>query len=212
MGYTMHQIQKHYNDIVDTYKAMLFREVPCSSRVDYSINGVYRSTDLMSIAKDSVSVRVKLVSKHENLDGLDYPAYFIDLDAEQFVNGQAKDVAHYKRFYCIDNNYYTLCLDDVKHARAVSLKRYLDFWDYRGKSMHIDIKKMSERLVAYLRKAVDMKLGDRSRVYTLRDVYFNYTAHTRKLVVVIKHEDNYATEAFWFDPSLMHMHLQGLIM
>lgn len=212
MGYTMHQIQTRYNDVVDDFKALMFTEVPCSSVINYSLNGVYRSTDLKSSIKDSVSVRVKLVSKHETLDGLDYPAYFMDLDADQFIDGKSKNTAHYDRFYCIDDNYYTSDLDEVKHARSVSLKRYLDFWDHRGKTMHLDINKMSERLVAYLRKAVDMKLGSRSRIYTLRDVYFSYTAHTRKLVVVIKHEDNYATEAFWFDPNLMHMYLQGLIM
>ena len=212
MGYTMSQIQTRYNDLVDDFKAMMFTEVPCSSVTNYSLNGVYRSTDLKSTVKDSVSVRVKLVSKREILDGLDYPAYFMDLDADQFIDGKSRNTAHYDRFYCIDDNYYTSDLGEVKHARSVSLKRYLDFWDHRGKTMYLDIKKMSVRLVAYLRKAVNMKLGNRSSTYTLCDVYFNYTAHARKLAVVIKHEDSSATEAFWFDPNLMHMYLQGLIM
>ena len=98
MGYTIRQIQKHFNDVVDTYKAMLFEEVKCSSTVDYSANGIYRSTTLKSSARDSVSVRVNLVSKHDSLDGLDYPAYFIDLDADQYVYDQSKSTAHYNRF------------------------------------------------------------------------------------------------------------------
>lgn len=211
MGYTMHQIQKHFNDVVDTYKSMLFKEVPCSSIVNYSVNGIYRSTDLKSTARDSVSVRVRLVSKHASLDGLDYPAYFIDLDVDQYIDGQSKSTSHYNRFYCIDDNYYTSDFNEVKHAREASLKRYLDFWDHRGKTVHLNIKKMSDRLVTYLRKAVDTKLGDRTKAYTLRDVYFNYTALDRKLVVVIKHEDNYATEAFWFDPRHMSMYITDTI-
>ena len=101
MGYTIHQIQKQFNDVVDTYKAMMFEEVGCSSTVDYSVNSIYRSTVLKSKARDSVSVRINLVSNHESLDGLDYPAYFIDLDADQYVYGKSKSTAHYNRFYCM---------------------------------------------------------------------------------------------------------------
>lgn len=201
MGYTMHQIQKRYNDIVDDYKAMLFTEVPCSSVMDYSANGVYRSTDLKSTVKDSVSVRVKLILKHENVDGLDYPAYFIDLDTVQYVNWQSKDTAHYNRFYYVDDNYYTLDLDEVKRARSVNLKRHLDFRGHRSKAANLNINKMSARLIAYLQNAIDKKLGDRTKTYTIRDIYFNYIALDRNLVVVIKHEDSEATEAFWFDPK-----------
>ena len=88
MGYTIHQIQKQFNDVVDTYKAMLFEEVKCSSTVDYSANSIYRSTVLKSQARDSVSVRVNLVSKPASLNVLDCKAYFIDLDADQYVYGQ----------------------------------------------------------------------------------------------------------------------------
>lgn len=203
MGYTMQQIQKHFNDVVDTYKAMSFEEVKCSSTVDYSANGIYRSTILKSSARDSVSVRVNLVSKHDSLDGLDYPAYFIDLDADQYVHGQSKSTAHYNRFYCIDSNYYTLDFNEVKHARDVSLKRYINFRKNRCKTIHLNINKMSYRLVTYLRKAIDGELSNSTKTYVLKDVYFNYTSLDRKLIIVIKREDNDATEAFSFDTKHM---------
>ena len=203
MGYTIHQIQKHFNDVVDIYKAMLFEEVKCSSTVDYSANGIYRSTILKSSARDSVSVRVNLVSKHDSLDGLDYPAYFIDLDADQYVYGKSKSTAHYNRFYCIDSNYYTLDFNEVKHAKDVSFKRYLIFRNNRCKTINLNISKMSDRLVTYLRKVIDAELSNSTKTYVLKDVYFNYTSLDRKLVVIIKREDNDATEAFSFDTRHM---------
>lgn len=203
MGYTIHQIQKQFNDVVDTYKAMLFEEVKCSSTVDYTSNGIYRSTALKSSVRDSVSVRVNLVSNHESLDGLDYKAYFIDLDAYQYVYGQSKSTAHYNRFYCIDSNYYTLDLNEVKRAKDVSFKRYLNFRNNRCKTIHLNISKMSDRLVTYLRKAIDTELSDHTKTYTLKDVYFNYTSLDRKLVIIIKRKDNDATEAFSFDTRHM---------
>ena len=203
MGYTMHQIQKRFNDVVDTYKSMLFEEVKRSSTVDYSANGIYRSTTLKSSARDSVSVRVNLVSKHDSLDGLDYPAYFIDLDADQYVYGQSKSTAHYYRFYCIDSNYYTLDFNELKHARDVSFKRYINFRNNRCKTIHLNINKMSDRLVTYLRKAIDGELSNSTKTYVLKDVYFNYTSLDRKLVVIIKCKDNDATEAFSFDTRHM---------
>lgn len=203
MGYTMHQIQKCFNDVVDTYKSMLFEEVKCSSTVDYSANGIYRSTILKSSARDSVSVRVNLVSKHDSLDGLDYPAYFIDLDADQYVYDQSKSTAHYNRFYCIDSDYYTLDFNEVKRARDVSFKRYLNFRNNRCKAIHLNINKISDRLVTYLRKAIDGELSDSTKTYVLKDVYFNYTSLDRKLVVIIKCKDNDATEAFSFDTRHM---------
>ena len=203
MGYTMHQIQKCFNDVVDTYKSMLFEEVKCSSTVDYSANGIYRSTILKSSARDSVSVRVNLVSKHDSLDGLDYPAYFIDLDADQYVYDQSKSTAHYNRFYCIDSDYYTLDFNELKHARDVSFKRYLNFRNNRCKAIHLNINKISDRLVTYLRKAIDGELSDSTKTYVLKDVYFNYTSLDRKLVVIIKCKDNDATEAFSFDTRHM---------
>lgn len=202
MGYTIHQIQKQFNDVVDTYKAMLFEEVKCSSTVDYSVNSIYRSTVLKSSVRDSVSVRVNLVSKHASLDGLDYKAYFIDLDADQYVYGKSKSTAHYNRFYCIDSNYYTLDFNEVKHARDVRFKRYLNFRN-RCKTIHLNISKMSDRLVTYLRKAIDTELSVHTETYILKDVYFNYTSLKRKLVVIIKCEDNDATEAFSFDTKHM---------
>ena len=203
MGYTIHQIQKQFNDVVDTYKAMLFEEVKCSSTVNYSVNSIYRSTVLKSQVRDSVSVRVNLVSKHPSLDGLDYQTYFIDLNVDQYVYGQSKSTAHYNRFYCIGSNYYTLDLNEVKHAKDVSFKRYLNFRNNRCKTIHLNINKMSDRLITYLRKAIDTELSDHTKTYTLKDVYFNYTSLDRKLVVIIKREDNDATEAFSFDTKHM---------
>ena len=203
MGYTIHQIQKQFNVVVDTYKAMLFEEVKCSSTVDYTSNGIYRSTVLKSSARDSVSVRVNLVSNHESLDGLDYQTYFIDLNSDQYVYGKSKSTAHYNRFYCIDSNYYTLDFNEVKHAKDVRFKRYLNFRNNRCKTIHLNISKMSDRLVTYLRKAIDTELSDHTKTYILKDVYFNYTSLDRKLVVIIKREDNDATEAFSFDTRHM---------
>ena len=202
MGYTMQQIQKCYNDVIDTYKAMSFKEVPCSSVVNYTINGVYRSTDLKSTVSDNVSVRVKLISKHEKFIGLDYPAYFIDLDVDQLVNLKSANVAHYNRFYCVDDNYYTTNINDVINARAISLKRYLDFWDHHNKNMRLNLTKMPNSLLLYLHKLINSKLGNRTKVFSIRDVYFSYAGVSRKLVIVIKHEDNLATESFWFDPCI----------
>ena len=203
MGYTMRQIQSRYNSIVDDYKAMMFTEAPCSSIINYSLGGVYRSTDLKSVTKDSVLVRIKLISKREKLDKLNYPTYCIDIDTDQYIDGEIHNTAHYDRFYRIDDNYYTSNIEEVKHARSVSLKRYINFCNHRCKITHLNISKLSGSLIAYLRKAVDSVLDDHKETYVLKDVYFNYNGLDRKLVVVVKHNDKLATEAFSFDTKKM---------
>lgn len=204
MGYTMHQIQCHYNDIVANYKEMMFSEAPCSSVTNYSCNGIYRYTDLKSTVKDNLSIRVKLVSRHETLADINYPANIIDLDADQFINGNKNSTAHYNRFYYIDSNYYTSDIDEVRSVAKIRLKRYMDYWDHRSKTMYLDINKMSDSLITYLRAAVDSNLTGRTKVYDIKDVYFSYTGDVRKFVVVIKHEDKSATESFWFNPCVKH--------
>ena len=62
---------------------------------------------------------------------------------------------------------------------------------------------MSDRLVTYLRKAIDGELSNSTKTYVLKDVYLNYTSLDRKLVIIIKREDNDATEAFSFDTKHM---------
>ena len=204
MGYTMQQIQKCYNDVVDIYKTMSFKEVPCSSTVDYTLNSVYQSIDLKSTASDNVSVCVKLISKREKFTGLDYPVYFIDLDADQLVNLKSANVAHYNRFYRVDGNYYTTNINDVINARAINLKRYLDFWDHRIKNMKLNLAKMPNSLVLYLHKLVNSKLGNNTKTFSIKDVYFSYTGVSRKLVIVIKYKDNLAIESFSLDPGIKH--------
>lgn len=213
MGYTMSQIQNKYNDLVNDYKSKSFSEVPCSSVVNYSLDGIHRSVDLKSNIKDS-SVRVKLISKYSNIDGLDIPVSSISLDVEEFKDHIINNTSHYNKFYCVDDNYYTSDIDELKHAKDVGLKRYLNFWDHHGKVSHVNIKKMSHKLTSYLKKAIDVKLGDRIKMYSIKDIYFSYTytlnsIYNRRLVIVIKNKDKNATEAFWFDPSLMSMYING---
>lgn len=213
MGYTIHQIQKCFNDIVASYKAMSFAEVPCSSSINYSLSGPYRYTDLVNTVNPNCTVRIELVSGYQKLDLLDdYKVHYLDLVERRFVNHEQALVRPCQRFYYIDSNYYTDDLSEVRHARVVSLQRYLEFWSHKGKACHLKIEKLSDRLVKYLRKAVEKKspsccVGN----YAIKDIYFNYTSNSRKLVVVVKRDDSQATEALWFEPNLIPMYISNLI-
>lgn len=207
MGYTMHQIQNCYNNTVKAYESMNFKNVPCSSIVNYSGN-IYRSTDLS--ADNRVTVRVQLISKRENIFGFDYPVHTLSIDTSKYVNNQKLVTEHCGKFYCIDSNYFTSDLSELKNAREISLKRYLKYHSHSSKTSYLDLSKLSSRLTSYIKKAIDKQLNCESAKYTIRDIYFSYSNSLgRKLFVVIKRDDSSATESFCFNPQLLPMYISG---
>lgn len=199
MGYTMHQIQKRYNDIVNNYKSMMFVEVPCSSVVSYSLYGIYRITDLKSVVKESLTARIKLVSKHSK-DSRNFPIYSLDLDVDQFIDGN-KVTANYGRFYYISSNYYTTDLSEVTRANEVHRKRYIDNHMRNSHTYYLDLSRLSNRTKEFLIGNVCnvMDESNRSHDFKLIDVYFRYNECSRKLVASIKHSDSKYTESIQFD-------------
>lgn len=200
MGYTMSQIDKHYNDIVNVFKSMHFEEVPYSNRC-YCGN-IYRSVELSNKLKDTV-VTHKITLNHGTLDDLDGFAYsvpYLDVADSVYVNGVHALENCYKRFYQIDSNYYTIHLSEVKHARDLHLKRYLDCIP-KSHCCYIEVNKLSDKVINYFNRRIDTAMDklNRSHDYKIKDVYFSYRGNSRRLVVVIKHRDNLGTEAIYFN-------------
>ena len=114
-----------------------------------------------------------------------------------------------KRYFHIDKNYFVTEGDELTRIRDIRTKRFLEYWNHRASRIHINYLKMSSDLLSYVTTVIDLMLnGDhRSSHYYIRDMYFNYCndkhGFDRSLVVVIKHEDKSATEAFYLKPNMI---------
>lgn len=197
MGYTMQQIQKYYNDIVDTYKAMSYTEVPCSSI--YTVGSVMRSVDL---TKDGKTTRIWLRSNSVKPKGFKYAVIGYSLEVSVYFNYKCVATEVLYNFYHIDGNYYTVNLDDVKAARELHIKRYLTYNSTKHSiSTFIDVNKLSYKTLNYIRGIIDTVLKDRIRQFAIYDIYFTTVLDNRKLVIVFKNSDSSGTEAIFFDPK-----------
>lgn len=194
MGCTASQIHKQFNFIVSRYKNSGFTEVPCSSVVNYGLNSIFRSTSLIR-ESDRQTVRVALDSRLEDIDELCYPVYTMSLNID---SGIQKEISN-KLFYNIRKDYYTENLQELIKARSISEKRFLDYRDGRICTCHLDICKLSDKSITYLRSKIDAAINDsdRSNDYEIVDVYFYYVESYRQLVAVIKHSDYNCTEAIY---------------
>ena len=211
MGYTMNQIQNCYNSVVKAYESMSFKCVPCSAFINYS-SSIYRAVDLSSGEDHKVTARVSMVSKQKDIFGFDYPVQTLSITTDKYVNGNKIITEYCGQFYCIDSNYFTTDLSELKHARDISAKRYIDYHSHISKTMYLDLNKISQRLMDYIKRAIDKQISDDSASYSIRDIYFSYSHSLgRRLVVVIKRPERSATESFCFNPKLLSMYISGKI-
>jgi hypothetical protein len=194
MGCTASQIHKQFNSIVSYYKNIGFTEVPCSSVVNYSLNNIFRSTSLIR-ESDRQTVHVTLDSRLEDIDKSRYPVYTMNLNIDSSIHKETSN----KLFYNVRKDYYTESLQELIIARSTSEKRFLDHRDGRTYTCHLDICKLSDKTISYLRSKVDAAINDsdRSNDYEIVDVYFYYVESYRQLVAVIKHSDHNCTEAIY---------------
>lgn len=194
MGYTVSKVIEYFNDIVNTYKSMKFSEVPCSN-ICYCGN-VYRFVDLYKKSNGcNIAHRILLQSGSiDKVDNLGYPVHYIDLIVNKYIDGIRKSSERYKRFYMIDSNYYTTHLDEVKNARKIRLKRFLDNTQ-RAKYCHINVNKLSYAALDYIKSKVNTKF--KCTNYTIHDVYFSYRGCSRILTVVVEYDNNSKTKAIY---------------
>ena len=196
MGIKMHDIQTRFNDIVDMYKSMGYTEVPCSSI--YTVGSVMRSIDL---TKDGKTSRIWLRSNSVKPKGFKYAVIGYSLEVSVYFNYRCVATEVLYNFYHIDGNYYTVNLDDVKAARELHTKRYLDYHCTKhSKSTHIDINKLSHKTLNYIRNIINTALKDRPLQYAIYDLYTTTVSKVRKFVIVFKNCDCSGTESIFFDP------------
>lgn len=197
MGYTMHQINSCFNKVVEAYENMGFKKVPCSSTSYYG--HTYRLIDL---SNGYITVRVSLVKHDQILPGFDYPVQTLTISTDKYVDHNKVIKEKCNQFYFIDSDYFTDNLLEVKNARDTSLKRYLNNNNSLAayKILHIDLNKVSDRLLSYLKNAVNKRVGSCS--YEISDIYFRHSciSEMRELVIVIKRSDKSHTEAVYFNP------------
>ena len=205
MGYTMRQIDNCFNDVVEAYETMNFKKVPCSSTSYYG--HTYRLVDL---SNGYIVVRVSLVKHGQILPGFDYPVQTLTISTDKYVDHNKVIKEKCNQFYFIDSDYFTDNLLEVKNARDTSLKRYLNNSSLAAyKISHIDLQKISDRLLSYLESAINKRVGNCS--YEIRDIYFRhgYMSEMRELVIVIKRTDKHHTEAVYFNPQLLPMYISS---
>lgn len=196
MGCTASQIHKQFNSIISHYKNIGFTEVPCSSVVNYSLNNIFRSTNLIR-ESDEQTIHIALDSRLKDIDELCYPVYIMNLNVDSNIQ---KEISN-KLFYNIRKDYYTDNLQELIRARSISEKRFLDHRDGRIYTCHLDICKLSDKTISYLRSKIDVAINDsdRSNDYEIVDVYFYYVESYRQLVAIIKHSDHNCTEAIYLN-------------
>lgn len=196
MGFTMHEIQTRFNDIVEMYKSMGYREVPCSCV--HCVGSVMRSVDL---TKDNKTTRIWLRSSTVNPKGFKYSVMYYSLDVSLYFNYECVVTDTLYNFYYISSNYYTSDLNEVKNAHDIHLKRYLEYHCTKNHtSTHIDINKLSHRTLNYVRNIINTVLKDRPLQYAIYDLYITTVSKVRKFVIVFKNCDCNGTEAIFFDP------------
>lgn len=199
MGYSMNQIDNRFSNIVKAYERMNFKKVPCSS-ISYCGN-TYRLVDL---SNGSVTTRVTLVKHDQILPGFDYPVQTLTISTDKYVEHDQVIKEKCDQFYVISSNYFTDNLLEVKSARDTSSKRFLNNHSLVSyKTLHIDLNKVSDRLLSYLKNAIDKIVYGRD--YEIRDMYFRHgcTSELRTFVIVIKRSDRQHTEALCFDPKIL---------
>lgn len=205
MGYTMHQIDSCFNNIVEAYENMSFDKIPCSPISYYS--PIYRS---VALSKCNITVHISLAKHNQTLPGFYYPVQTLIISSYKYIGNHKAHVENYKKFYFIDSDYFTDDLLEVKSARDTSFKRHLSNHSLESyKILHIDLNKVSERLLSYLKNALSKRVGDCS--YEIRDIYFRHgnTMKMYELVIVVKRSDKSHTEAVYFNPQLIPMYISG---
>lgn len=199
MGYSMDQIDNCFNNIVKAYERMNFFKVPCSS-ISYCGN-TYKLIDL---SNGNVTARVTLVKHDQVLPGFDYPVQTLTISTDKYADHDKVIKEKCDQFYFISNNYFTDNLLEVKRARDTSSKRFLNNHSLSSyKTLHIDLNKVSDRLLSYLKNAIDKRVCGCD--YEIRDMYFRHgsASEMRALVIVIKRSNLQYTEALCFDPKIL---------
>lgn len=205
MGYTMHQIDSCFSSVIKAYESMGFDKVPCSST--FYCGHTYRLVDL---SNGYITVRISLVKHDQILPGFDYPVQTLTISTDKYVDHNKVIKEKCNQFYFIDSDYFTDNLFELKSARDTSLKRFLNNRSTATyKISHIDLRKVSDRLLSYLKNSVNKRVCNCS--YEIRDIYFRhgYTSEMRELVIVIKRIDKPHTEAVYFNPQLLPMYISG---
>jgi hypothetical protein len=197
MGYTLHQIHTHFNEVVKSYK-YAFTEVPCSQVVEYTSNGINRSVILQSKRDSSVTVKVTFNSKRifDNKSS----RYFnvIEISTDKFNStGMCYSYLN-KRFYCVGKNYYSTDILDAIQANKKNEDRFISKTNY-GTTQYLDLEKLSNKTKSYIHKLVSSKLDLSKDAYNLYDVYFSYRDLGRELAIVIKRDNKNFSETLWFD-------------
>lgn len=193
MGYTYNQMINHFNNIVDLYKTFSLKESPCSN-----FNYIGGTLVFQDLTNSNVTIRVKLNKGINRPNGLKHEVSYFDLDADKFINSKFESSTHYKRFYRIDDNYFTVYTDELKHAQDVRLDRWTHYVLHNNSVTKLNVNKISDSLLKYIQKAVDKRIAGSNKNYVIKEVYFNYTKSARELVVVIKRNNYTATEAHYF--------------
>jgi argonaute-like protein implicated in RNA metabolism and viral defense len=205
MGYTMRQIDSCFNNVVEAYENMGFKKVPCS--VTSYCGHTYRLVDL---SNGYIIVRISLVKHNQILPGFDYPVQTLTISTDKYVDHNRVIKEKCNQFYFIDSDYFSDNLVEVKNARDTSYKRHLNNHSLLAyRILHIDLQKISDRLLSYLKSSINKRVGNYS--YEIRDIYFRhgYTSEMRELVIVIKRSDKSHTEAIYFNPQLLPMCISG---
>jgi len=196
MGYTLHQIHTHFNEVVKSYK-YAFTEVPCSQEVEYTSNGINRSVFLQSKRDSNVTVKVALESKRIFDSKNSRYLNVIEISTDKF-NLTGMCYSYNEIFYYVGKNYYSKDVLDAIQANKKNEDRFNSKTNY-GTTQYLDLEKLSDNTKSYIHKLVSSRLDLSKDSYNLYDVYFSYRDLGRELAIVIKRDNKNFSETLWFD-------------
>lgn len=194
MGYTLNQIEETFNKVISAYETNGFI---CKSFYDVgSHNGV-------EMTKGDITVRVSLDRGSESNKELTFPVSYFDLNITELNGDMLIRSINNHRFYFVTDYYYTTDLHEVCASRELNAKRYFDRKSHSCKSYHLNVSRISDRLIAYLKKAINKNICSLND-YSIKDIYFNYRNDSVcDLIVVIRHNDKSSTDTIYFKSHLI---------
>lgn len=187
MECNINKVMAIYDSIINTYTNRGFK-------AKYTFSTFSPSCTL---SKDDLSVKVIMNYTSEKIPGFEFSISCIKIQVQD-VCGIISTV---NTFYYLGDSGYTTELSKVKESRDKHLSRFLNMTSNSHSVTYLNVKKLPDRSINYLKSRIAsrLKAEDRSNDFKIINVYYTYSKQLteRELVVVIKHSDHFATEAFY---------------
>lgn len=192
MNYSFNQIDHKYYELVNSYKERGYVD---KTKMTFNLD-VYRHATLVS---EFETAKI-LIKTYNDFDSHGYANYGIILVVEHYTDNKLKCTDIILKVYDISHYYYTDNLAEVHHIREIRTNRVLNHHRCKRLNIKLNCNKLKPSVHNYLHNKIFNIISEHNRTddFKLIDLYTSYNGTSRNIVAVIKHNDNKASEAFYF--------------